>query len=94
MDDKEKRRDKWGIKRVILGEIKMRIARGVFLTLGWVIMGALAYVWLFTEGSDRTILIVVLVSLFIILSVEYVREGFAQRKSLPNKNIKCQCILV
>ena len=80
MGDKEKRKDKWGIKRVILGEIKMRITRGVFLTLGWVIMGALAYVWLFFSDSEKTIPTVALVSLFILLSLEYIREGFSQKK--------------
>jgi hypothetical protein len=80
MDDKEKRRNKWGIKKVILGEIKMRITRGVFQTLGWVIMGTLAYVWLFLSESEKTIPTVALVSLFILLSLEYVREGFSQKK--------------
>ena len=72
----------------------MHMSRDVFQTLAMVILGAIVCVWFSTEGSDRTMLIVVLVLLFIILSVEYVREGFAQRKSLPNRNIKCQCILV
>jgi len=76
----KKGKDKWGIKRVILGEIKMRMTRGVFLTLGWVIMGALAYVWLFLSDSEKTIPTVALVLLFILLSLEYIREGFSQKK--------------
>ena len=59
---------------------KMRIPRGVFQILGTAIMVAIAYVWLFIE-TERTILIVVLVSFFVLLSLEYIREGFSQVKS-------------
>lgn len=59
---------------------KMRIPRGVFQILGTVIMVAIAYVWLFIE-TERTMLIIILVSLVVLLSLEYIREGFSQVKS-------------
>jgi len=80
MDDEKKGKDKWRMKRVVLGEIKMRITRRVFLTLGWIMMGALTYVLLFFSDSEKTIPTVVLVSLFILLSLEYIREGFHKKK--------------
>jgi len=57
----------------------MRITRGVF-QISALIMGALAYVWLFLSESEKTIPTVALVSLFILLSLEYIREGFSQKK--------------
>lgn len=80
MDDEKKGKDKWRIKRVVLGEVKMRITRRVFLTLGWIMMGALTYVLLFFSDSEKIIPTVVLVSLFILLSLEYIREGFHKKK--------------
>jgi len=79
-DCEEKGKDKWGIKGVILGEIKMHMSRGVFQTLAMIILGTLVYVWFFFSESEKTIPIVVLVSLFILLSLEYIREGFSQKK--------------
>ena len=66
---------------------KMRIPRGVFQILGTVIMAAIAYVWLFIE-TERTMLIVILVSLFVLLSLEYIREGYSQKKSRLGQNTK------
>lgn len=57
------------------------MSRGVFQTSAMLIMGALVYVWLFFSESERTIPTVVLVSLFILLSLEYIREGFSQKKT-------------
>jgi len=43
-------------------------------------MGAIVCVWVFLEDSARTISIVILILFFLLLSLEYVREGFSQRK--------------
>ena len=51
-------------------------------------MGAIVYVWFFIEESERTIPIIILVSLFVLLSLEYVREGFSQKKSQATQDIK------
>jgi len=67
-------------KRVIWRDIKMRITRDIFQISALVIMGLIVYVWLFIEESEKTIPTVVLVSLFILLSVEYIREGLFQKK--------------
>jgi len=58
----------------------MRITRDIFQISALVIMGLIVYVWLFIEESEKTIPTVVLVSLFILLSVEYIREGLFQKK--------------
>jgi MFS superfamily sulfate permease-like transporter len=58
----------------------MRITRDIFQISALVIMGLIVYVWLFIEESEKTIPTVVLVSLFILLSVEYIREGLSQKK--------------
>jgi len=68
-------------KRVNGRDMKMRITRGIFQISALVIMGLIVYVWLFIEESEKTIPTVVLVSLFILLSVEYIREGLPQKKS-------------
>jgi hypothetical protein len=63
----------------------MHMSRGIFQTLAVLIIGAIAYVWLFVEGLEKTISIVFLVSLFILLSSEYIREGFSQKKPEPSQ---------
>lgn len=59
----------------------MYMTRGIFQTLAGVIFAAIVYFWIFLEESQRTIPIFVLVLLFILLSVEYVREGFSHKKT-------------
>ena len=59
----------------------MQISRGVFQTLAMIILGAIVYIWLFIE-TEKTILIAILVSFFVILSVEYIREGISQKKTV------------
>ncbi|UCE43407.1 MAG: hypothetical protein JSV57_03305 [Candidatus Bathyarchaeota archaeon] len=66
----------------------MQISRALFQTLATAILGAIAYVWFFVEEALRPILMVILISLFVLLSVEYVREGFSQKKSKANHDIK------
>ena len=48
-----------------------------------VIMAAIAYVWFFVEESERIISLLMLATLFAILSLEYIREGVSTRKSQP-----------
>ena len=43
-------------------------------------MVAIGYVLFYIEEPDKTTLIIFLASLFILLSVEYLREGFEQKK--------------
>jgi len=65
----------------------MHLSRGVFQTCAMIIMGVLVYVWLFFSEPERTILTAVLVSLFILLSLEYIREGFTKKKLHPARNL-------
>lgn len=58
----------------------MHLSRGVFQICAMIIMGVLVYVWLFFSEPERTILTAVLVSLFILLSLGYIREGFTKKK--------------
>jgi asparagine N-glycosylation enzyme membrane subunit Stt3 len=58
----------------------MYISRGVFQALAGLLMGAIVCVWVFLEDSARIISIVILVLFFVILSLEYVREGFSERR--------------
>ena len=58
----------------------MYISRGVFQALAGILMGAIVCVWVFFEDSARTISIIILVFFFVLLSLEYVREGFSQKK--------------
>jgi hypothetical protein len=51
------------------------------------ILVAIVLVWFFIEESERTIPIVLLISLFVLLSFEYVREGVSQKKSKASPNI-------
>ena len=66
----------------------MQITRGIFQALATAILGAIVYVWFFIEESLRTMPLIVLVSLFVLLSLEYVREGFSQKKSQASHDIK------
>lgn len=59
----------------------MRLSRGIFQTLAGLIFGAIVYVWVFFEESERTISIAILVLLFVLLSLEYIREGFSHTKA-------------
>jgi len=56
------------------------IPRPLFLTLGSLMMVAIGYVLFYIGEPDKTTLIIFLASLFILLSVEYLREGFEQKK--------------
>lgn len=58
----------------------MYIGRSVFQALAGILMGAIVGVWVFLEDSARIISIVILALFFVILSLEYVREGFSERK--------------
>ena len=58
----------------------MHMSRDVFQILAMVILGTLVYIWFFFSESEKTIPIVVLISLFILLSLEYIREGFSKKK--------------
>lgn len=57
----------------------MYMSRGVFQTLGMLIIGAIATVWLFVEDPGKIMPTVILASLFIILSLEYIREGISKK---------------
>jgi len=65
----------------------LHITRGLFRILATVIFGAIAYVWFLVEETQRTIPLILLVSLFVLLSLEYVREGFSQKKSKASPDI-------
>jgi len=58
----------------------MLIPRPLFMTLGSLMMVAIGYVLFYIEEPDKTTLIILLGSLFILFSVVYLREGFEQRK--------------
>ncbi len=58
----------------------MHIGRSVFQAVAGLLMAAIVGVWVFLEDSARIISIVILVSFFLLLSLEYVREGFSQEK--------------
>ena len=58
----------------------MLIPRGLFLTLGSLTMVGIGYVWFYIEGPTKTTLMMFLALFFILLSVEYLREGFEQKR--------------
>ena len=66
----------------------MQITRGIFQAIATIIMAAIAYVWFFIEETERPIPIVILASLLVLLSFEYVREGFSQKKTKASHDTK------
>jgi len=66
----------------------MQITRGIFQAFAMAILSAIVYIWFFIEETQRTLPIVFLVSLLVLLSVEYVREGFSQKKSKASHDTK------
>jgi len=65
----------------------LHITRDLFQILATAILGAIACVWFLVEEPQRTIPLIILVSLFVLLSLEYVREGFSQKKSEASPDI-------
>ena len=68
------------ISRLLKREYTMVIPRALFLTLGSLMMVAIGYVWFYIEQPTKTTLIIFLALFFILLSVEYLREGLEQKK--------------
>lgn len=58
----------------------MKLSWGIFQVLALVLLGGIVYVWFFFEDDERTLPIILLVSLFILLSLEYIREGLSPKK--------------
>ncbi len=65
----------------------MHITRDIFQPVAMAILVAIVLIWFFIEESERTIPIILLISLFVLLSFEYVREGVSQKKSKASPNI-------
>jgi hypothetical protein len=65
--------------------MEMYMTRSVFQTLAMLILGGIVYVWLFLEESARTIPIVILILLFVLLSLYYLREGYVHADKRPSK---------
>lgn len=58
----------------------MKLSWGTFQALALALLGAIAFVWFFIEDDERTLPIILLVSLFVLLSLEYIREGLSPKK--------------
>lgn len=61
----------------------MYISRGIFQAVSYIIFGAIVWIWFFVEETERIVPIVFLVLLFIVLSFEYLRQGYSTKKSGP-----------